>query len=72
MLAPTSLPSMLRRVFFGSADGPWTVVVLGNYNPPGATELAAAIARFVVESGTVASGAGTGPRVTRAVAARRR
>jgi D-alanyl-D-alanine carboxypeptidase len=56
----------IDNMLYFSADGPWTVVVLGNYNPPGATELAAAIARFVVES-TAAP-----PAVTQAPSARAR
>jgi len=42
----------IDNMLYFSANGPWTVVVLGNYNPPGATDLAAAIARFVVASTT--------------------
>lgn len=45
----------IDNMLYFSARGPWTVVVLGNFNPPGATDLAAAIARFVAASEPVAA-----------------
>ena len=41
----------IDNMLYFSANGPWTVVVLGNFNPPGATNVAAAIAKFVATSG---------------------
>lgn len=52
----------IDNMLYFSASGPWTIVVLGNYNPPGATDLAAAIARFVVASMTSTPTAATGSR----------
>jgi D-alanyl-D-alanine carboxypeptidase len=49
----------IDNMLYFSANGPWTVVVLGNFNPPGATNVAAAIAKFVATSGSAAPMAAT-------------
>jgi CubicO group peptidase (beta-lactamase class C family) len=47
----------IDNMLYFSASGPWTIVVLGNFNPPGATDVAAAIAKFIATSGsTIALG----------------
>ena len=52
----------IDNMLYFSMSGPWTVVVLGNFNPPGATDVAAAIAKFVATSGPGAPMAATGSR----------
>ena len=49
----------IDNMLYFSASGPWTIVVLGNFNPPGATNVAAWIAKFVATSGAGAPAAAT-------------
>ena len=52
----------IDNMLYFSASGAWTVVVLGNFNPPGATDVAAAIAKFLAASEPASALAATGSR----------